>query len=310
MTKEVLRLAGLLACVALAASRIGLLLHELVAHGGVALACGARIVDVQVYWFAGGWIRYVLPAPSLAATLAISMSGIAIELVAGGAVWLLVRRESLGGRLVRGIGAALVLHATWYLATGAFHGFGDGLVLYRQLGDARVPVAVAAGLATCATAFVGTRDFLAPLVRVLPGTRRGRVAGLVIAVVLGGGVHAALTLGELRLRRDATYVEVMQTEADRTIARELAQWQHEQARRGIAPTPQARRQQRTLLAREHEPFPFVPLLAIATLLSVLAGALRVRPGNDERISSTLLFRAAIAAFASTWSVIVIDGLVR
>ena len=72
--KEVLRLALLLACIALAASRFGLIGHELVAHGGVALALGAEIVDVEMFWFAGGWIRYVLPEPNVAGYLAIAMA--------------------------------------------------------------------------------------------------------------------------------------------------------------------------------------------------------------------------------------------
>src|SRR5579862_4912476 len=135
---RVLRLAGLLACVALATSRIGLLAHELGGHGGAALAAGARITDVRLFWFAGGWIRYQLATPSVIAALAISMAGIAVELVAGTVLWWAARRtDGLGRRVLRGIGAGLVVHAGWYLATGAWHGFGDGVLLYHLLGAAR-----------------------------------------------------------------------------------------------------------------------------------------------------------------------------
>ena len=313
MNKEVLRLAGLLACVALAASRIGLIAHELVAHGGVALACGARIIDVQMFWFGGGWIRYVLPAhSSLAAYLAISMAGIALELVIGGALWWRGGRggesaASLGRHLVRGVGIALVVHATWYLATGAFHGFGDGLILYRELGQARVAVAIASGLLTCLAAYVGARTIFGSLLGTLPGSPRVRVAGFIIAALLGAGLHAALTIGELRIRRDATYAKTMQPERERVIARELEAWQREQAARGVAPDARAERAQKLKLQRSHRTFPFVILLAIATVISVIAGAWRSKI-VARSISSGLLVRAALVALAAIWLVIGIDGL--
>ena len=109
--RPVARLAVLVAFVALATSRLGLVAHELLGHGGMALAVGARILEVRLFWFAGGWIRYV-GAPDLAAVLAISMAGIAVELAAGTALWLAARGDSLGRRVLRTIGAGLVLHAT------------------------------------------------------------------------------------------------------------------------------------------------------------------------------------------------------
>src|SRR5262249_8470985 len=51
----VARLTGLLAGVSLATSRLGLLVHELVGHGGVAIALGGHVTDVTLFWFAGGW---------------------------------------------------------------------------------------------------------------------------------------------------------------------------------------------------------------------------------------------------------------
>lgn len=308
MNKEVLRLAGLLACLALAASRLGLVAHEVVAHGGMALAWGARVTAVQMFWFGGGWIRYALGTPSLAAAYSIAMAGIALELVIGCLVWICVRGDTQGRRLVRGIGIALLVHATWYLATGAFHGFGDGLILYRTLGDARVAVAAVAGLATCTLSYLGAKAVHGTLVAALPGSRRARVVGLLVAVVLGAGLHAALTIGELRIRRDVTYAQTMQPERERVIARALSEWQRDQTARGIEPTAEARRAQQQRIAREHRTFPFVWLLAAATLASVVAGAWRSRRRDDERVSTRLLARMFVAALASVWLVILIDGL--
>lgn len=308
MTKEVFRLAGLLAAVALATSRIGLIGHELVGHGGVALVAGAEVTEVEMFWFAGGWIRYSLPAPSLASVLAIAFAGIAFELVLGSGLWLFVRGDALGRRLVRGAGIALVVHATWYLATGAFHGFGDGAVFHRWLGDARVPVAIAGGIATCAATYAGARALTAPLARTLPGTTRQRAVGFAIAAVLGGGLHAALTISELKLRRDPAYANVMRSERDRRIARDLELWQREQAARGVAPASDAQRVERVRLERKHQPFPFVLVLALATLGALIAGIVRTRGGRDEPVTTGLLVRAVLVAAGSICAVIVLGLL--
>jgi hypothetical protein len=304
--KDVLRLTTLLAAVALATSRIGLIGHELVGHGGAALAMGARIIDVQMFWFAGGWIRYQLPGATLAVALTIAMAGIALELVVGLALWLAVRGDTLGRRLVRGVGAALVVHATWYLATGAFHGFGDGLVLYRALGDARVAVAIAAGIVTCVTAYLAAQRVLGVLTATLRGSGRARVAGVLVAALLAGGLHAALAAGELELRRDPTYAATMAPERDRVIAREMQAWQREQAARGIQLDEANRRAQRARLAKQHETFPFVWLLALATVGSVVIGGVRARKVDDAPIPTRTLARAVSIALAAIAAVIIID----
>lgn len=308
MHKDVLRLATLLAAIALATSRFGLIGHELVGHGGMALAHGARIIDVQMFWFAGGWIRYQLSEPSLPAVLAIAMAGIGLELVVGVAMWLLVRGPTLGRRLARGVGAALVVHATWYLATGAFHGFGDGLVLYRALGSARVPVAIVAGVLTCGAAFLAARSVLGVLTATLSGSPKARVAGVIVAAALAGGLHAGLAAGELAIRRDATYTATMRPQRDRDIARELARWQREQAARG-AIDDGARRAEQARLAAKHKTFPFVWLLAVATVGSVIAGAMRARKSADERIAPRLVTTAIVVALAAIGAVILIDALI-
>ena len=283
--RDVLRLGALLACVALATSRFGLLAHELVGHGGTAVAVGAHVVEVKLFWFAGGWIRYV-GAPSTAAALAIAMGGIAVETVAG-VVLVCVRGETLGRRLLRGIGFALVLHASWYLATGAFSGFGDGVLLYRELGSARLVVAIGAALVTCTMGFLGAREVFGALT----ATQRRPLLGTLFAVLLAGGLHAALAIGELQLRRDRTYTETMTPEREREISTELARWQaaHPQA----AEPERAAASQR--IEQEHPPaFPFTIVLACAAALAVAAGARRAKPGAGP-IERRLLISWAVAA---------------
>jgi len=132
--------------------------------------------------------------------------------------------------------------------------------------------------------------------------------GFAVAALLGGGLHAALTIGELKARTDGTYAKVMQPERDRRIAVEMAQWQREQAARGVAPSDEQQRSERVRLERKHKKFPFVPLLAGATALALIAGLVRTRGVREEPITRALLVRAIVIALASIAAVIVLDGL--
>jgi len=189
----VLRLAGLLAGVGLATSRLGLVAHALVGHGGVACALGGRVLEVRLFWLAGGWIRYRLEdpgGPGGAAAIAVAIGGIGVEILLGAALWIALARRTgtTAARLVRGVGAALLVHATWYLAAGTWHGFGDGALLRRELGDARVPVALAAGAGAVAMAYLGARAVLGVLAAMVPGGRAARIGGVVAAVALAGAL--------------------------------------------------------------------------------------------------------------------------
>jgi hypothetical protein len=298
-----LRLAALLAAVTLATSRLGLLAHELVGHGGAALALGAHILEVRLFWFAGGWIHYQLPAGTVAELLAISMAGIAVELVCGLSIMVFNRKQtSLARRSIFGVGAALVLHGSWYLATGAWSGFGDGIILYRVLGDGRYPVAIAAGALTCTAAYVGARGVFGAL----SATVGRRAVATCIAIALAGGLHVALAVTELRVRRDQTYGQVMQPERERVVARDLERWTREQ---GSAVTDDARALEQKKLEAEHHTFPFAWLLAIGAGVAAILGARRSKPG-DGVLPARLVAIAAGAAVLAIGAVIAIDVLTR
>ena len=306
---DTMRLAGLLLAVALATSRLGLLAHELVGHGGTALAVGGQVTDVQLFWFAGGWIRYHFAAPpSTAALLAISMGGVAIEAIAGVLLWTLVRGDGLGRRLIRGVGAALVVHATWYFATGAWHGYGDGQLLHHLLGSARYPVAIFAGLITCGCAFAGARAIVGPLA----GTQHAhRLAGLAIAAILAGGIHAGLAIAEIRIRGDVTYKEIMAPERERVVERDLEKWAAYERAHGGEVTDAKRAQQQHQLEQLHRDFPFAWLLGICVAIALLVGARRsfssIRAFSIDR---RLLARAATCAGIAVAAVIAIDLVAR
>jgi hypothetical protein len=304
-----MRLAWLLLAVALATSRLGLIAHELVGHGGTAVAVGGQVTDVQLFWFAGGWIRYHFAAPpSTAALLAISMGGVAIETIAGVLLWTLVRGDSLGRRLIRGVGAALVVHATWYFATGAWHGYGDGQLLHHLLGSARYPVAIAASAITCGCAFAGARAIVGPLA----GTQTThRLVGLAIAAALAGGIHAGLAIAETRVRGDVTYKEIMAPERERLVERDLEKWAAYERAHGGEITEAKRAQQQHQLEQVHRDFPFAWLLGVCVVIALIFGARRsVADVRAFTIDRRLLARAATCAGIAVAAVIAIDLVTR
>lgn len=298
--RSVARLAALVTCVGLATSRLGLIVHELVGHGGATLVVGGSVTSVKLFYFAGGWIRF----RATDGQLAIALGGIAVETVVGIALWLAARADTLGARIVRAIGCALVIHASWYLSTGTWHGYGDGVELHRVLGDDAWLVAIPGAALTLAASFVGARTVLPSLAATLP---RARIAGTAIALVIAGGLQLGAALGEVVLRRDAAYGAVMKPERERVIASELRQWEQQQVR---PPSEEERAAiERELAARHRKPFPFAVVLAILTVLAILAGAWRgqgaAAPGGQ--VANRLLARAAVLAAGSIALVIALDA---
>ncbi len=302
---SVIRLAALVTCIGLATSRLGLVVHELIGHGGAALAVGGSVTEVRLFWFAGGWVRFA----AVQGELVIALGGIAVESVVGIALWVgLARRRSLGGRIARAIGAVLVLHATWYLATGTWHGYGDGVTLHRDLGDAKWLVALPAAAITLGAAFLGARCVLGALAATVAGSQRARIAGAAIALVVAGGIQLGAALGEVELRRDATYTATMRPERERVVARELAQWTLQQRREGQQPSDEERARMQRELAARHATFPFAIVLAVLTVITVGLGAWRGQGAVERPISRQLLVRGGAFAAGSIALVIAIDVL--
>ena len=292
------RLASILAGVGLVTTRLGLVLHELVGHGGTAIALGGTVTDVRLFWFAGGWIRYDLPA-STAAHVAASMGGIAIETLIGTTLWVFARRDSLGAKIARTTGAATVAHAMAYLASGTFHGFGDGWILRNVLADgARYAVAIVAGAIAIAFTYAGARSILGVLAALVPNRK---LAGIAVAAVLAGGLQAALAFGEVYVRSDATYGAIMQPERERIVAREMAEWDR------AHPNDPSRAAHERELAAKHRELPFKYILVALMLAAVVAGALRARPGTQTEIPPKLVMRMTAFAAAAVVLVIAIDA---
>jgi hypothetical protein len=303
------RLACVLAAVGLVTTRLGLIAHEFVGHGAAALAVGGSVEGVRLFWFAGGWIDYDLPRPApLASRVFVSLGGIALELVVGLALWFLfAKRESLAGKITRATGAAIAIHAAWYLAVGTYHGFGDGAIVRYAAGDQRYVVAIAGGAVVLVLAFVAARSILGVLAASVPGTRRAQIAAVLIAAAVAGGVQAGLAIGEVRLRRDDVYGSVMRPERERVVAQELARWEREQAKRGTAIDEATRRARAAQLAAQHRELPFAAILGVLTLLAIVAGAWRSRAAEHAPISGAFAYKIGAFALGSIALVIAIDA---
>jgi hypothetical protein len=299
-----LRLVAFAAAVALATTRIGLVVHELIGHGGVANAVGAGVDEIKLFWFAGGWIHYSRDVEwTLRDGLIVQLGGIAIELVVGAlAVLWGRRRRGWLGIAVTGAGAGWMIHAGAYLAIGTWHGFGDGVLLHRALGGAKAAVAIPAGVLCVVAAYLATRALTAPFESAVPvASRAGRLALVAAAIALAGGIHAGLARAELAVRADETYGSIMRHERERAIDRELAAWLAEQRARGAGTDRAAIDARRRALDAAHRTFPFGVVLVIAIISAGVAGAARSRvraegppPPLDRR---TLLAAAAAAAIA-------------
>ena len=315
---RMLRLALFFLCAGLVVSRAGLLVHEGLGHGGVALALGGSVREVTLFWFGGGWVRTFTPPGDLR-LLAVQLAGIGAELLVAAALGLLAHRWAgqQRARLAQ-LGAVLfTAHALWYAATGIWHGFGDGAFLHERLGQLRYPVALALGAALCAVALLATRRLCRVLAPSLRGPWPSRLAAVLAAAALAGGAHAALAYGELALRQDETYRLTMRTAEQRLEDERLAAWRAELARRGAILI----RQEDLLRAQKlapPRPFPFARVLAAVALAAVVLGAWSLRrsePGTPGTSSSELraplsnaaLAWAAVAAFAAV-SVVALAGL--
>lgn len=283
MTGLIVRCAALFALIGLGASRAILLFHEFAGHGLAAIAAGGEVTGHRLFIFGGGWIRYTKDAGfGPGDQLLLALGGIAIEVVLGIAAAIAARRLAPGRPLriaALGFAGICALHVGFYLSAGTHHGFGDGMVLHRQLGELRILVVVASGgLAVAAGYWLARRLILE--VPGLPAGWRG-VAVLGLAAVGAGVIHGGLYLAERAVTDDPTYAEVMRAEAERDARRALAA---ELARRRAAGVPmladEARRRERELVA-ERARFPIRPVLIALIAVAALLGALRPRPPDDR-----------------------------
>ncbi|HTE56107.1 MAG TPA: hypothetical protein VK698_34885 [Kofleriaceae bacterium] len=309
------RLAAAFFCIGLVASRVSLVLHELVGHGAVAMALGGRVAAYHLFLFGGGWVSYRWgPEHGTAATIAVSMGGIALEVVAAAAALIAARwlgqRAPIARLALVGFATADLLHAGFYLAAGAHHGFGDGRVLRDQLGAAR---AVLVWPVACAVVVAGF--FLARRLAGLAGdwvgapTRGGRTAALVSAALVAGLLHGGLAVAERVAARDATYSRIMKPERDRQVEGEMERLAREARGQGAPLDERQLAALRAELERRAREFPLAPVLIGALVLACAAGVWRggSRADGEPRAPS---WRALVPLGAAAGAAMALVAVLR
>lgn len=275
--RALLPLAALTFAVALATSRYGLVVHELVGHGGTAVVLGGHVDGVRLFWFGGGWVSYHAAAWSTAEVLAVTLGGIATEWLAATALALLARRTAGVRRLVlAGAATGFAIHGGMYLSLGTYYGSGDGTILHHLLGGWRPLVWAPAGAICVVAAWLGAAA-VTPILRAYAPARR-QLALIGVALVVGGAAHVGLLVAERTIRVDPVYTAIMKTEGQRQVEHDVA------VARAAHPqvTPEELAAIRRASEQQHRPFPFGPLLMALVAAAAIASMMRTRPDPAPR----------------------------
>lgn len=311
MIRRTLVLAAVFALVALATSRVALVGHELVGHGLLAVALGARLVSYKLFLFGGGWVTYRWPAgpPGEGVSLAVALGGIALEVVAGNVALVLGLRSR--GAVARvgwmSVATILLLHAGFYLAAGTHHGFGDGREVHEALGALRWMIVVPASIAVVAGGFLLARRLAREVVSWVEGRPLVRAGQIAAAALLAAAAHGALTYGERVLARDETYARIMEHENVRLVSRDVGKFAAEMREaRGRAPTPAEIAAARARFEEQHREFPLAIVLGVMLGVACLGGLwIAVRAPAELREARWRLARWPALVCASAIALVVV-----
>ncbi|PJB36544.1 MAG: hypothetical protein CO108_23060 [Deltaproteobacteria bacterium CG_4_9_14_3_um_filter_63_12] len=278
------RLCALFTLLALATSRVTLLLHELIGHALLAWLSGSGLAEYRFFAFGGGWVRYAQPdAISAFEAHGVALGGVALELLLSASIFLWMKRTP--GMTPRSpwrfsltlYASIIAIHALFYAVAGIHYGFGDGRALHWSLGGARAAVVATGALALCLLVFVFVRDRTAEWSSLLGDTRFSmRLTKLALAALLAGACHVGLTVGEQRLFGSQTHDQIMASEQDRSVEGEVESFVAAQKAAGVEPSAAELEEFRALSLERHRPFPLYWVLFPAFGVAAILGASRSR----------------------------------
>jgi hypothetical protein len=307
------QLSALLFLIGLSVSRLGLLLHELAGHAGVARVLGCQIDGIRLFAFGGGYVESSCQPLPLAAALAIDVGGIGLELVVGTLLLIAARgRQGLLGLFLASTGLLFVLHAVFYSVTGVHYGVGDGRRLHLLLGERRtLPLWIGSVTLVVATGWCA-RLAARRLAAGVPGASRSRrVATLALAAIAAAALHGTLLLAEQRIAPDLVYAASF-TPEPRTrsvpLPREPGASPPRAATSG--PAPGALPSPDGVVTTAVAPFPLRAVLAAGMAIAALLGfasALRAAPPErDAPFETTALPRAGLVCALAVAAVLMVD----
>jgi hypothetical protein len=310
-----LRLSLVFSIAGLLASRIGLLVHEFVGHGGMAYALGGTVPNWRLFLFGGGWIQYKRnPWYSSGQEITIALAGCGSELIFASLVYLVSTRLAGVPRAIARIAAMLLCaHTCVYIATGTHYGYGDGMKLHGVLSPLLRHVLVLGlsfTMAALAYALAKQALLLAALLELGSGFKRIALAGA--AAMVACLVHGSLTYGErLIIDPDQTYEAMMQREVERRAATYAAQLAKQERGAGQTFTVQQEASAKEAYVEKHEPWPLRPLLVLLGALASALACWRFRLTESQKLIGwrmTTIRGPSIALALTILAIVVIDAL--
>ncbi len=309
------RLSLVFSIAGLLASRIGLLVHEFIGHGGMAYALGGKVPQWRLFYFGGGWIQYKRnPWYSTEQEIAIALAGCGSELIVAALLWALSTRiEGVPRAMAQIVAMLLCAHSCVYLSTGIHYGYGDGLKLYGLLAPAirhLIVVGLSLTMAFLAYALAKRALLLAALLELGSGMRRIALAGA--AVLIATLVHGSLYYGErLVIDPDQSYEAMMQREVDRRAAKYAALLAKQERRAGQAWSARQEESAKQAYVEKHQPWPLRPVLILLGALASLLACWRFRRTESQKLIAWRLAAIrgpAIGLALTLLAIVVIDAL--
>lgn len=305
-----LRLSLVFSIAGLLASRIGLLVHEFIGHGGMAYALGGKVPEWRLFLFGGGWIRYNRnPWYSTGQEISIALAGCGSELIFAAVVWLVsTRLEGVPRAMARIVAMLLCAHVCVYISTGTHYGYGDGMKLHGVLSPFLrhvLVVGLSLVMASLAYALAKQALLLAALLELGSGLRR--IALAAAAVMVATVVHGSLYYGERAIiDPDQTYEAMMQREVERRAATYAARLKRERPA-GQTWTVQQEAKAKEAYVEKHEPWPLRPLLVLLGALASALACWRFRRTESQKLIAWRMsvIRGPSIALALTFLAIVI-----
>jgi hypothetical protein len=309
-----LRLSLVFSIAGLLASRIGLLVHEFIGHGGMAYALGGKVPEWRLFLFGGGWIRYNRnPWYSTGQEIAIALAGCGSELIFAALVWLVSTRvEGVPRAMARIVAMLLCAHVCVYISTGTHYGYGDGTKLHELLSPLlRHVLVVGLSLVMAGLAYALAKQalLLAALLELGSGLRR--IALATAAVMVATIVHGSLYYGERAIiDPDQTYEAMMQREVERRAATYAALLAKQERNAGQTWTVQQEVKAKEAYVEKHEPWPLRPLLVLLGALASALACWRFRRTESEKLIAWRMsvIRGPSIALALTFlAILIVDA---
>jgi hypothetical protein len=303
----------LFVCICTSVSRFLLLIHEFIGHGLTALLIGGKIKSFHMFLFWGGWIQPIYSQDlTPLQRLFVSMGGITTELVVGSCSLILMKRFVKQPNLsiwLMGIGATSIIHALAYLSTGAFHGTGDGWVIFTLFPDWRLSVSLVSAVILLASCLILTKKAVRLVGHLIsPSTPTNLFGSIAFALLVTATIQGSLLLVERAYTETSSYEEtVYKTMPERHAQAELREYIETKH-----PTKEQIELKKVELAEKNQEFPFrIILFSICLIVIGIGGFLGCRGLENDvipKLTYGKLRVPGVIAISSLLTIVVINFL--